>query len=128
MSKARLVIMAVRNQHRSVADVAAAYEVDRSWIYKLLKRYDAEGEASFEPRFRRPHSSPRATPQHVVEAVLAERDRLTTAGHDAGPETISAHLARRSLTISPASVIRILRRHGRITPAPKKRRDCRTDG
>ena len=121
MSKARLVITAVTVQHRPVAEVVASYGVSRSWVYELLARYRAEGDAAFEPRSRRPKKSPTAIPDTIVTAVLAEPDRLTTAGHDAGPETISAHLERGKVTVSRASVARILTRHDRVTPAPKKK-------
>jgi hypothetical protein len=43
MFKARLVITAVVEQHRRVAEVAAAYGAHRAWVYKLLARYRAEG-------------------------------------------------------------------------------------
>ena len=32
-----------------------------SWVYELVARYRAEGDAALEPRSRRPHTSPRAT-------------------------------------------------------------------
>lgn len=57
MSKARLVITAVVVEHRGVAEVARDNEVARSWVYELLKRYAAEGEAAFEPHSRRPRPS-----------------------------------------------------------------------
>jgi|SRR5215831_18660981 len=60
MPEARLVITAVTTEKRPVAEVARSYEVARSWIYTLLARYQAEGEAAFEPRSRRPQRSPRA--------------------------------------------------------------------
>jgi transposase len=60
MSKARLVITAVIVEKRPVSEVARAYGVARSWIYALLARYEAEGEAAFEPRSRRPKTSPTA--------------------------------------------------------------------
>ena len=60
MSKARLVITAVIVEKRPVSEVARSYGVARSWIYALLARYQAEGEAAFEPRSRRPKSSPSA--------------------------------------------------------------------
>src|SRR3954452_16443535 len=60
--EARLVITAVRLEKRPVAEVVAAYRVSRAWVYKLLARYDAEGEAAFEPRSKRPRSSHRHTP------------------------------------------------------------------
>jgi transposase InsO family protein len=121
MSKARLVITAVIIEKRSVAEVAAAYGVSRSWLYELLARYRVEGEAAFEPRSRRPHTAPSALTGEVIEQVILERDRLTAAGHDAGPETIRWHLRTRGITVSRASIARILTNHGRVTPQPKKR-------
>ena len=61
-SKARLVITAVTVENRTVAEVVADYGVSKSWVYELLARYRAEGEAAFEPRSRRPLTSPQATP------------------------------------------------------------------
>ena len=60
MSKARLVITAVIVEHRQQAEVARSYGVSESWVSKLLARYRAEGEAAFEPRSRRPKTSPNA--------------------------------------------------------------------
>ena len=60
MSKARLVITAVLVEKRTVAEVVAEYGVARSWLYELLARDRAEGEAAFEPRSRRPKTSPRS--------------------------------------------------------------------
>ena len=105
MSKARLVITAVVLERRPVAEVVAAYGVSRSWLYELLARYRVEGEAAFEPRSRRPHTSPRATPSQAVELVHALRQQLADAGHDAGPETICWHLAQHhGLALSRATV------------------------
>ena len=50
MSKARLVIAAVIIEKRSPSEVAKSYGVARSWVYTLLDRYEAEGEAAFELR------------------------------------------------------------------------------
>jgi helix-turn-helix protein len=60
MSKARLVITAVTVERRPVSEVARSYGAARSWIYTLLARYEAQGEAAFEPRSRRPKTSPSA--------------------------------------------------------------------
>ena len=122
MSKARLVITAIEVEGRSPAEVVAAYGVSRSWLYELLARYRAEGDAAFEPRSRRPHSSPRATPPHVVERVLLLRKQLSEAGLDAGAETIGWHLAQHHrITLSRATIHRILARHGGVVPEPAKR-------
>lgn len=122
MSKARLVITAVTVQGLSQAEAARRYGVSKGWVSKLMARWRLEGEAAFEARSRRPRSSPAATKPAVVAAVLAERDRLTASGHDAGPETIAWHLERAGFQPpSRASIARILTRHGRVVPAPKKK-------
>ncbi len=92
MSKARLVITAIEVEGRSPAEVIAAYGVSRSWLYELLKRYRAEGDAAFEPRSRRPRTSPQATPPATVELVVRLRKQLAEAGLDAGADTIGWHL------------------------------------
>ena len=58
MSKARLIITAVVVEGRSQAAVARDYQVSKSWVSKLVARYRKEGDAAFEPRSRRPKSSP----------------------------------------------------------------------
>lgn len=121
MSRARLVITAVVVEGRPVAEVAAAYGLHRAWVYRLLARYRAEGDAAFEPRSRRPRSSPTATPQPVVDRVLALRKTLTEHGLDAGPHTIAWHLQQEHITVSTATISRILTRHGAVVPDPRKR-------
>ena len=107
---------------RSQAEVARDYHVSKGWVSKLLARYRAEGDAAFEPRSRRPHNSPNRTPDHIVELIVAIRDRLVANGHDAGADKIIWHLAHdHDRHVSRPTVNRILNRHGRITPAPKKR-------
>jgi transposase InsO family protein len=122
VSKARLVITAVVVEGRPVAQVATAYAVSRQWIYKLLARYRSEGEAAFEPRSRRPHSQPRAIPPATAELILQLRHQLAGQGLDAGSHTIAWHLVEQhQLTVSEATIWRILRRGGLITPEPKKK-------
>lgn len=69
MSKRRLVITAVLSG-ASQSEVARTYGVSQGWISKLMARYRAEGDAAFEPRSRRPATSPTATPAATVELVL----------------------------------------------------------
>ncbi len=122
MSKARLVITAVVVEKRSAAEVVAEYGVARSWLYELLARYRAEGEAAFEPRSRRPKTSPRATSPATVELVLRLRKQLADQGLDAGAETIGWHLVHHhATTLSRATIHRILTRHAAVTPDPGKR-------
>jgi transposase InsO family protein len=122
MSKARLVITAVVAERRRPSEVAAAYGVSRSWIYELLARYRAEGEAASEPRSKRPKSSPRAIPGTTVALITELRKDLAGQGLDAGPDTIAWHLAHHHhLAVSPATISRYLTRAGLVTPEPSKR-------
>jgi transposase InsO family protein len=122
MSKARLVITAIEVEGRSAVEVVAAYGVSRSWLDEQLARYRAEGDAAFEPRSRRPHSSPAATPAQTVELVLRIRKQLSDAGLDAGAETIGWHLTHHHrTTLSRATIHRILTRAGAVIPEPAKR-------
>ena len=122
MSKARLLIEALRVPGATVADVAARYGVHRSWVYRLWDRYRVEGDAAFEPRSRRPKTSPRQTPPATVAAIVAEHDRLKGEGHDAGCDTVRWHLEHdQHVGVSRATVHRILTRAGKITAQPEKR-------
>jgi transposase len=122
MSKARLVLTALLVDRQPPAEVAARYGVHRSWVYKLKARYQADGEAAFQPRSRRPKTSPTATPPASVALIVQLREKLTTAGLDAGPDTIAWHLAHHhGTTVSAATISRYLTRAGLVTPAPKKR-------
>jgi transposase InsO family protein len=122
MSKARLIITAVVVEGRSQREVARAYSVNQSWVSRLVARYRAGGEAAFQPRSRRPHTSPTAIPPATVTLITELRDKLTTAGLDAGPDTIAWHLAHHHNTrVSAATVSRYLTRLGLVTPQPAKR-------
>ena len=122
MSKARLVITAVTLEKRPVSEVARSYGVSRSWLYELLARYEAEGEAAFEPRSRRPKASPSAAGPATVELITRLRKELAGQGLDAGPHTIAWHLREHhQVTVSPATVSRYLSRLGLVTPDPAKR-------
>jgi transposase InsO family protein len=122
MSKARLVIIAVITEKRAVREVARDYGVARSWIYALLARYQAEGEAAFEPRSRRPKSSPRAIPEATADLIVRLRKELAGQGLDAGPHTICWHLRHdHQLRVSPATISRYLARAGLVIPEPSKR-------
>jgi transposase InsO family protein len=121
VSKRRLVITAVL-AGSSQSEVARTYGVSQSWISRLMARYALEGEAAFEPRSRRPRSSPRATPPQTVELVLRLRKQLAEAGLDAGADTIGWHLTHRHrISLSRATIHRILTRAGAVTPEPTKR-------
>jgi transposase InsO family protein len=121
VSKRRLVITAVL-AGQSQSEVARGFGVCQGWISRLMARYRLEGEAAFEPRSRRPKTSPQATPPPVVELVVRLRKELTGQGLDAGPVTIAWHLEHHHRTeLSVATIGRILTARGLVIPEPKKR-------
>ena len=122
MSKAQLVVTAVMVEKRPVSEVARTYGVARSWVYTLLARYREQGEAAFEPRSRRPGTSPAAISPGTVELIVRLRKELAGQGLDAGPHTICWHLEHHHrVKASPATVSRHLARQGLVTPDPSKR-------
>jgi transposase InsO family protein len=122
MSLTRLLITSVVVESRTVREVAKTYGVSQSWLYELLARYRREGEAVFEPRSRRPKTSPTALAGEVADLIVALREKLSTAGLDAGPDTIGWHLRHHyNIVVSRATVARYLARAGLVVPAPQKR-------
>lgn len=92
------------------------------WVYTLLARYRAEGEAAFEPRSKRPLSSPASTPEPIRRKICELRLELAERGDDNGADTIAYWLTQEGLTApSRATIHRILREAGLVCPQPKKR-------
>ena len=100
----------------------------RSWVYALLARYRAEGEAASEPRSRRPRTSPTAISQDTAELITGLRKELSGQGLDAGPHTIAWHLEHHHQTrVSVATISRYLTRAGLVTRRTVQRQlegDC----
>jgi transposase len=127
VARAQLIITAVGVGGRSRSEVARDYGVSRYWVQQLVSRYQHEGPAAFQPRSRRPHSSPQAVDAETDDAIIRLRKELSKQGLDAGAETIAAHLARqptgggRPATPAVSTIWRILSRRGFVRPQPQKR-------
>ena len=118
----RYIVDAVVLEHRSPTQLARDHKISRRWIYKLVDRFKKGGYASLEPRSRRPRSCSTELDAEVQKLIVKLRGELTAAGHDAGPQTIHYHLAKKVADLpSVATVWRVLKRKGLITPQPHKR-------
>jgi hypothetical protein len=58
----------------SKSEVGRTDGVSQGWISRLMARYAFAGPAAFEPRSRRPHTSPNATDAATTELVLRIRE------------------------------------------------------
>jgi transposase InsO family protein len=121
MSKARAIILSVEVEKLTQAEAAARYGVSKGWVSKLMARYRLEGDTAFEPRSRRPRTSPTRVADVVNEMIVNLRVDLTERGLDAGPATIAWHLARAGHTVSVSTIRRRLIDADLIEPTPKKR-------
>ena len=122
MSKSRVIVLSVVVQGLSKAEAARRYDVSWQWVHTLVKRFERGGLDALEPRSRRPHLSPNATPAGVTERIVSLRRRLVREGLDAGPVTIAWHLEQEGLRPPSTSTIRrVLLGAGLVTPEPSKR-------
>jgi transposase len=58
MSKRRAMILSVTVEESSQTETARPHGISQATMSRLLARYRAEGDAAFEPRYRRPKTSP----------------------------------------------------------------------
>ena len=122
MDKGRFLVETHLRTGRPIAELAKSHGVHRSWLYKRLARYRAEGDAGLEPRSRRPHCSPARISDSYEQDIVALRKELTDGGYDAGAATIQIHLVRRLGQVPSVSTIwRVLKARGFVTPQPHKR-------
>ncbi len=121
MAKRRSIILAVTAEGLTQAESARRYEVSEATVSRLMARYRAEGDAAFEPRSRRPHSSPTKISDVVNDRIVNLRTHLTGRGLDAGPTTIQWQLEREGHPVSISTIRRRLLAAGLIDPNPKKR-------
>lgn len=122
MSKRQQVILSVVLEGRSQAEVARSYQVSTATVSRWVARYRTDGDTAFEPRSRRPHTSPNRLTDELIELIVNLRDQLDSNGLDAGPATISWHLEQHHDThVSISTIRRHLIAARRITTNPRKR-------
>ena len=103
------VIAKAEGRAVNVAGVCRDNGVSRQHFYDRLRRFRAEGLAGFEPRSRRPLSSPNQTAVEVEDRIVELRKRLADEGLDHGATTIQWHLGRDATIVVVPSVATIHR-------------------
>ena len=105
----------------TMTELADAYGISRRTAYKWVDRYDADGFDGLRDRSRRPHHSPTATDDAVIERLIA----LRTEHPRWGPKKLLPVLARRHPEVtwpSCATTSAILKRQGLVSPPRSGRR------
>lgn len=117
--KMEFVERAVRPGAR-MARLCREYGISRETGYKWLNRFKRLGPDGLEEQSRRPRSSPLATAEELVLAVLEVRE----AHPRRGPKKLAIMLERRfgAQTPSTATIARILRRFGKVRQRSRFRR------
>ena len=91
---------------RTKSEVARDYRISRYWVQQLVKRFEPEGEAAFQPRSRRPHRQSRGGQPEVEDgssgsARSCRAGARRRRGHDprppaSGPGSNRCRRSRRS--------------------------------
>lgn len=104
----------------TMTELAAQYGVSRKTGYKWVAAYEAHGWTGLQDQSRRPHHSPQATDEDIVEALLAIRRRHPHWG----PKKLLAVAQRRHRGRAwPArsTLAALLKRHGLVTARRRRR-------
>ena len=105
----------------TMTELAEHYGISRVTGYKWLERYLTEGVGGLADRSRRPHESPHATADDLVEALLAARRRHPRWG---APKLLAIVRRRAPDVMWPArsTVCGILKREGLVLTKRRARR------
>ena len=104
----------------SVTELCALYGISRKTAYKWSDRYLTHGPQGLEARSRRPRTSPRHTPDHVVAAILDARRRHPSWGAKKLVSILSTRYPRWPWP-ARSTICDILSRH-HLVPKRRKRR------
>jgi len=99
----------------SIAELCRRFGISRQTGFTLIRRYREEGDAGLADRSRRPHTSPRRSPDAVEAEIIALRGENPAWGgrklgrrlRDLGAKAVP----------SASTITEVLRRHGKLDPA-----------
>jgi transposase InsO family protein len=121
MSVRRLIVEIEDLKGLNVSAFCLQHGVSTWFFYDLRKRWRAEGDAVLEVKSRAPKRVWNKTDPEVEDLVVVTRKQLEDQGLDYGPEEVAAVVAGVVPNPpSPATVYRLLKTRGFITPEPNK--------
>lgn len=104
--KARKLATNLVKKGQSTASVARMYGVDRTTVWRWLKRASKHSREKIYTKSSRPHHHPNELPQSTVEAVVALRKKTKRCA-----EVLYVEFKGQGIQVSLSSVKRILRRY-----------------
>jgi transposase InsO family protein len=116
----RRAIVTIDPASVNVAEFCRAHAISTWFFWDLRRRHRRDGDVVLEPLPRIARTIANKTSAAVEDAVVAKRKELVDAGLDAGPATIAFHLRDLEGLPSEATIWRILKARGFITPDPSK--------
>jgi transposase InsO family protein len=122
MDLARYVVDAVLVEGRGVREVARSVGRSPAYVSGRLASYRRGGYEALAPRSKAPHHRPSQIAPEVEQQIVELRKSLLDLGLDAGPHSIQHHLSLGTNQVpSLASIWRILKRRGFVSPQPQKK-------
>jgi transposase InsO family protein len=115
------MLLATLPDGSNISEWCRRLEVSRQTAHKWRARFRELGAAGLDDESRAPDHPHGKTDETVERVVVELRHRLAGEGLDHGPASIADRLRAEGVVLSDATVWRILRRHGEITPQPRKR-------
>lgn len=114
-------ILLFQTRKFTMVELCRQFGISRPTGYAILSRYEKEGWDALEERSRRPSHSPNRIGGDVENALLSEREK-----HPRWGARKLLVLVKRSMPEVPlpceSTVNNILKRHGKVTPRKKGRR------
>lgn len=104
----------------NISALCRKHGISRQTAYKALRRFKTLGYAGLEEQSRRPRSSPLATAEDIVAAIVSERAKHPSWG--AKKLVVVLRRTFGELTPSVRTVHRILERFGKIRARSSRRR------
>lgn len=114
MSQRREFVQFALQDGANLSELCRRFGISRKTGYKLLKRYQQEGEKALYDRSRRPHHFPSRTPDKIEQVILSLRARHPCWG----PRTLKRRLQDLGYDNLPSAstISAILKRNGLICP------------